>query len=248
MRKLRAKMTLSPCSPQDAAVDLGQLRWDHGWSSCSEQDSRFHHCKKDCPDFSRDNNCTHHSTLSVVSCCLWGCSRGTKAGKALPWCIQKSYGRDSPVQIVPFTAGTGRCRQPLMGGLSVCPCPQIQVSSQNYSVTHMLCCLLRPVSIILISVGWFLFLKEAQRYTQESPHTGAGKLHWDFFSFTRSIWSFPKCLGSDAAFPVKASLNNQERNFKHSQFSYHLLHSHIARTSGRSKPARGFLTNWWEFS
>lgn len=56
-------------------------------------------------------------------------------------------------------------------------------------------------------------------------------------------------LGSDAASPVKASLNNQEReerNFKHSQFSCHLLRSYITWTSSRSKPAKGFLTNFSE--
>ena len=109
--------------------------------------------------------------------------------------------------------------------------------------------MLRPVSVIPICVGWFLFLKEAQRHTQERPQTGAEKLHWDFFSFKNSTWSFLTRLGSDAASPVKASLNNQEReerNFKHSQFSCHSLHSYITWTSSRSKPAKGFLTNFSE--
>lgn len=73
---------------------------------------------------------------------------------------------------------------------------------------------------------------------QGVTHTGAEKLHWNFFSFKESVWSFLWHLGSDSFFPGRMPWvvkEAEERDF------VELLHSKMARTSRRSKTTKRTL-------
>jgi len=72
-----------------------------------------------CSGFGKGGICTYH----LVRSCKWECSGMLQKYRILLGVAEKLTKGKTPWCRVPFGAGMGRCRQPLMGGFSVHLCP-----------------------------------------------------------------------------------------------------------------------------